>query len=87
MTGDELRQTAQRIVFAKKVFNIRAGWQPKEDTLPARLLDNPLADDPKAELSRERLAEVISAYNMARGWTSDGFVTEAALKRLDLIGL
>ncbi len=87
VTGDELRQTARRIVFAKKVFNIRAGWQPKEDTLPARLLDNPLADDPKAELSRERLAEVISAYNMARGWTSDGFIPEAALEQLDLSDL
>ena len=87
VTGDELRRTAQRIVFAKKVFNIRAGWQPNEDTLPARLLDNPLADDSKAELSRERLAEVISAYNRARGWTSHGFVPESELEKLNLSGL
>ena len=84
VTGDELSRTAQRIVFAKKLFNIRAGWQPSEDTLPARLLDNPLADDSKAELPRERLAALVSAYNMARGWTSDGFVPEAALEQLDL---
>src|SRR4051812_17716216 len=32
-TADELRRTAQRIVAAKKLFNIRAGWTPEEDTL------------------------------------------------------
>ena len=31
--------TARRIVAAKKLFNIRAGWTPAEDTLPARFFD------------------------------------------------
>ncbi len=38
VTADELRQTAARIVTAKKRFNILAGWTPAEDTLPDRLL-------------------------------------------------
>ena len=38
VTADELCQTARRIVTAKKLFNIRAGWKPEEDTLPARSL-------------------------------------------------
>ncbi len=40
VTADELRMTARRIVAAKKLFNIRAGWVPGEDTLPARLLQS-----------------------------------------------
>ena len=84
VSGEELNQTAARIVAARKLFNIRAGWQPSEDTLPARLLDNPLVDDAQAVLPRERLTDLVCAYNRARGWTSDGFVPEAALKRLDL---
>ena len=38
VTAAELRQTAARIVTAKKRFNILAGWTPAEDTLPERLL-------------------------------------------------
>src|SRR5947209_5308721 len=38
VSAEELRQTARRIVTAKKRFNILAGWTPAEDTLPDRLL-------------------------------------------------
>jgi aldehyde:ferredoxin oxidoreductase len=72
VTADDLRQTARRIVTAKKRFNIAAGWTPAEDTLPARMLNQPLADDPAARLSTERLAALVEAYNRARGWTSEG---------------
>ena len=41
--GAELRRTARRIVLAKRVFNIREGWQPRDDWLPERLLSEPLA--------------------------------------------
>ena len=57
---------------AKKQFNIQAGWTPAEDTLPERFLTTALADDDKAVLSRERLAALVSAYNVERGWTPDG---------------
>lgn len=74
-TADELRETARRIVTAKKQFNILAGWTPAEDTLPARFLNQALPDDPAASLSRERLAGLIAAYNAARGWTEDGWLS------------
>src|SRR3954454_1505643 len=66
VTADELQATAQRIVAAKKLFNMRAGWTPPEDTLPKRLLDRALADDPRAVLSSERLSAAIAAYNAER---------------------
>src|SRR5712692_1137681 len=40
--GAELRQTARRIVLAKRAFNIREGWAPADDWLPERLLSEPL---------------------------------------------
>ncbi|NOZ40876.1 MAG: aldehyde ferredoxin oxidoreductase family protein [Planctomycetes bacterium] len=76
VNADELRNTAQRIVDAKKEFNIRAGWTPAEDTLPERMLSQPLLDDAKAQLSPERLQTLVEAYNLARGWTRDGFLEE-----------
>ena len=46
VTADELRDTARRIVAAKRQFNMLAGWTPDEDTLPERFLDTPLPNDP-----------------------------------------
>jgi aldehyde:ferredoxin oxidoreductase len=73
VTGDELRKTARRIVEAKKRFNEQAGWQPEEDTLPARFFDNPLPSDSRAVLTRERFASLVEAYNLARGWSAEGW--------------
>ncbi|MBD15204.1 MAG: aldehyde:ferredoxin oxidoreductase [Planctomycetaceae bacterium] len=72
-TATELRATAQRIVTAKKEFNIRAGWTPAEDTLPQRMLHTTLPEDTRAQLSPERLQALIQAYNLARGWSADGY--------------
>lgn len=76
VTPSELRQTARRIVTAKKRFNIEAGWTPAEDTLPERMLRQPLPDDTRAQLSPERLQALVRAYNLARGWTEEGWPRE-----------
>jgi len=83
-TPEDLRRTARRIVTAKKLFNIRAGWTPVEDGLPERFLSESLADDAESRLSRERLARAIEAYNRGRGWTSEGWVEAALLAELEL---
>jgi aldehyde:ferredoxin oxidoreductase len=70
----ELRETAARIITAKKQFNIAAGWTPAEDTLPERLLHDALPEDARAQLSPERLAALVEAYNLGRGWTAEGWV-------------
>jgi aldehyde:ferredoxin oxidoreductase len=84
VTANELHTTAERIVTAKKLFNIRAGWVPDEDTLPPRLLNRALADDPDAVLTSEQLAAAVSAYYTARSWTEDGYIPRAQLSRLAL---
>ncbi len=74
----ELRATARRIVTAKKLFNIREGWTPDEDRLPPRVFLEPLPDGPGrgTRLSAERLQEMIRQYNLARGWTAEGWVPD-----------
>lgn len=76
VTASELRQTAQRIVTARKRFNILAGWNPAEDTLPDRMLRQPLPEDARSQLSPERLTGLIQAYNLARGWSVDGWLPD-----------
>ena len=68
VTADELRETAKRIVAAKRQFNLLAGWTPDEDTLPERFLSTPLPSDPEASLSRERLNDLVTEYHRQRDW-------------------
>ena len=68
VTAEELRETAKRIVAAKRQFNLLAGWTPAEDTLPQRFLSTPLPNDPEASLSRELLDSLVSEYHRQRGW-------------------
>jgi aldehyde:ferredoxin oxidoreductase len=79
--ADGLRASAGRIVLLKKLFNVREGWTPAEDTLPARLFDTPLPSGAAkgTVLSRERLGAMIAAYNLGRGWEADGSVPRAAV--------
>jgi aldehyde:ferredoxin oxidoreductase len=86
VTGTELRRTAQRIVTAKKLFNIREGWTPAEDTLPMRMLSEglPVGPSPGAELPAERLRDMVAAYYRERGWIPDGRVPPASIASLGL---
>jgi aldehyde:ferredoxin oxidoreductase len=84
--GAELRQTARRIVMAKRAFNVREGWQPEDDWLPERLLSEPLqvGSGRVAALSPERLRGMISGYYAARGLDADGRPGAGALADLRL---
>jgi aldehyde:ferredoxin oxidoreductase len=68
VTADELRETARRIVRAKREFNLLAGWTPAEDTLPDRFLNTPLPNDPAASLSSETLGALVAEYHRQRAW-------------------
>jgi len=83
----ELESSAARIVTLKKLFNIRAGWTPAEDTLPDRFLEQVLPDDSMARLDRQQLAAAVQAYNLARGWSADGGIDPNTLDRWQLVGI
>jgi aldehyde:ferredoxin oxidoreductase len=68
VTADELRETATRIVSAKREFNLLAGWTQAEDTLPERFLTTPLPNDALASLTFERLEALVTEYHRQRGW-------------------
>jgi aldehyde:ferredoxin oxidoreductase len=74
LTSTELRATARRIVLAKRVYNIREGWQPEDDWLPDRLLSEPLTlpSGRVAALTPARLRAMIDAYYKSRGLDHEG---------------
>jgi aldehyde:ferredoxin oxidoreductase len=74
VSAAELRETARRIVMAKRLYNIREGWQPSDDWLPARLLTEPLTlpSGRVATLTAARLRAMIDSYYAMRGLDADG---------------
>jgi len=74
VTGDEMRATARRIVLAKRLYNLREGWRPEDDWLPARLLEEPLtlASGRQARLTPARLRAMIDGYYKERGLDAVG---------------
>ena len=86
MTAAELRRTARRIVLAKRLYNLREGWQPADDWLPERLLSEPLelASGRVAALTPARLRAMIDGYYAARGLDLQGRPDQAELADLRL---
>jgi aldehyde:ferredoxin oxidoreductase len=86
VTDGELRAAARRIVLAKRVYNIREGWQPSDDWLPDRLLNEPLTlpSGRVATLTADRLRAMIDAYYQQRGLDHAG---RPGLGILDDLGL
>ena len=70
----ELRETARRIVLAKRAFNLREGWTPADDWLPERFLDTPLELESgrTAILPATRLRAMIDTYYVERGLDPEG---------------
>ena len=82
-TPDELLEVGERIYNIERMFNKAAGMKPEDDTLPKRLLEEPIPDGPsKGEVSKLHI--LLPEYYELRGW-ENAFPTEATLKRLELL--
>ena len=72
LTPPEIRRVGSDLIENKKRFNVRAGWTPAEDQLPAHFF-HPSEKNVQAMFSKDELSKAINEYNSQRGWTSDGF--------------
>ena len=80
---EELLQVGERIWNLERVFNIKAGVGPEQDTLPKRLLEEPMPDGPnKGHVVR--LSEMLPKYYKIRGWDEKGYPTDEKLKELGI---
>jgi aldehyde:ferredoxin oxidoreductase len=84
MDGQEFLQVGERIWNLQKLFNLAAGLGADDDTLPLRLLSEPLKDGaPKGQVwHREAL---LPEYYAVRGWDAKGRPTKEKLKELGII--
>lgn len=86
LTPEEVARVGERVNNLARVFNIREGFTRKDDTLPERILTEPLRDgNSKGQyISREELDQMLDEYYKERGWTSAGVPTREKLIELDL---
>ncbi len=83
MTEDDLLTAGERIWNLQKLFNIRAGFTKADDTLPERLLREPLKEGAPAGRVWER-EPLLDEYYALRGWDADGVPTPEKLRRLGI---
>ena len=81
VTTEDLLKTGERIWNLERLFNLEAGIAPEEDTLPRRLLEEPISAGP-SQGHVHRLGELLPQYYQERGWSADGRPTEAKLAEL-----
>lgn len=78
-----LMRTGERIMNLERLFNLKAGLTAKDDSLPKRMLEEPMPEGP-AKGMVVHLSEMLPEYYKLRGWDSDGVPTPQKLKELGL---
>jgi aldehyde:ferredoxin oxidoreductase len=83
MSVEEMMQVGERIWNMERKFNLEAGIDPKDDTLPKRFFDEPAKEGPnKGQV--HRLPEMLPEFYSLRGWDETGRPTKEKLAELQL---
>ena len=82
-SGEYLLQAGERVNNLVRLFNLREGLTPDQDSLPERFKTQPLPDGPCRGATVD-VSEMVQTYYKVRGWTADGKPTRELLEKLDL---
>ncbi|MHA2281963.1 MAG: aldehyde ferredoxin oxidoreductase family protein [Promethearchaeota archaeon] len=83
-TVEDFARTGERLYNLARVYNVREGITRADDTLPARLLEEPMPEGP-AKGQVVNLEPLLDAYYDYRGWDKEtGKPTKEKLKELGL---
>jgi len=82
-TVDDINAAGDRIWNIERMFNLDAGIGKEQDTLPRRLLREPISDGP-AKGQVHRLDELLPEYYEIRGWDENGVPTDEKLAELGI---
>ncbi|NFD31169.1 aldehyde ferredoxin oxidoreductase [Clostridium botulinum] len=81
--AESIMEAGDRIWTLEKLFNLEAGIDSSHDTLPKRLLKEPIPEGPSKGCVH-KLSELLPEYYAVRGWDKNGIPTEDTLKKLGL---
>lgn len=80
-TLGRITETGERIFNLERLFNVREGVTGADDTLPGRLLNEPLFEGQKAGVPLDKM---LPRYYKTRGWDETGIPREKTLDRLQI---
>jgi aldehyde:ferredoxin oxidoreductase len=81
---EEFLKVGERIWNLERLWNLKAGFTAKDDTLPQRLLKEPIQSGPsKGKVNR--LDQMLPEYYKLRGWDGDGIPGQEKLQELSLV--
>ena len=86
-TSDDILKVGERINNLARAFNVREGLTRADDTLPDRLLEEPVPGGASKGhfISRDELKQMLDEYYTARGWdVQTGSPTREKLTELNL---
>ncbi|MDG6256996.1 MAG: aldehyde ferredoxin oxidoreductase family protein [Methanomicrobiaceae archaeon] len=81
--GRGMMRLGERIWNLQRLFNMKVGYTKKDDTLPPRLLNEPLQEGAPAGRVWER-QPLLDEYYSLRGWDRGGMPTPEKLEELGL---
>ena len=87
ITAEELKVAGERINTLAKLINTREGLGRKDDTLPWKVMNQPITDDGPAKgavVTQDELDLMLDDYYQARGWNVEGVPTKAKLQSLGM---
>ena len=82
-TPATIMQAAERVFNLERLFLLKAGITKADDTLPPRMLEEPLTEGPAAGHVVE-LDQMLPEFYRARGWNENGVPTPAKLQELGI---
>ncbi|MCD5409828.1 MAG: aldehyde ferredoxin oxidoreductase family protein [Methanocellales archaeon] len=82
-TEESIMTIGERIYNLERMYNNKAGFDRKDDTLPKRLLEEAMPEGP-AKGYTHKLGEMLDKYYGIRGWDKQGKPTEEKLEELGL---
>lgn len=85
-TPQSLLAAGERIWNLERLFNLAAGLTAADDTLPRRILEEPIPAGPGTG-NVNRLGEMLPQYYRLRGWDERGAPTPSKLAELGLASL
>lgn len=83
LTDEELLLAGERVWNIERLYNLSAGIQPANDTLPPRLLNETIINGP-SKGDESNLKKMIPEYYAVRGWSEEGIPTEETREKLGL---
>jgi len=83
ISDEDVLKIGERIWNLERIFNLEAGFTKKDDTLPERLLKEPVTSGP-AKGKVAELEVMLKEYYQVRGWNEEGIPTEEKLEELSL---